>query len=343
MCQVKGWWDNLNAEWKETLKYMLENEYYDKTPNTPTPSHFKKIESFDFSNTQINSLDPLAPIISEGLFKADKIRLINTNITDVGLLAEAKRLFLVDISGTAVKDVSMLKHIEYLKCDNCKDLDFDSLRKLNKLVNVSLRSTSLTSLEIFENKKKLDELSILGSKVSDDEVLRFKKLRPEVNIDLRPDLSDPLERTMMENAKVDANASYQAGIELIKSGRTDLTDTPIGICLNASPACFDEADFLRYLKEVNYQFPGTLVNSNSEETISKTLEEMFENSDLYKWLGSYSSMLRNPDAHSIESYHQLLQMTKYSNITLKQVETALRKSSNYIIESKNGTLYVKRK
>ncbi|WP_156469938.1 WGR domain-containing protein, partial [Leptospira alstonii] len=105
-----GWWKNLSDAWKQALRDQFENK-----EKEPTFEKILTLERLNLNGTAISDLKPLETLLVEKKFKLEIIRLNDTSVSDLSILATAgKKLFSVDISGTPVKDVSMLKEISFL-------------------------------------------------------------------------------------------------------------------------------------------------------------------------------------------------------------------------------------
>lgn len=131
-----AWWNNLSEAWKQALRNQFENK-----EKEPTFETILTLEELNLNGTAITDLKPLEMLLSEKKFKLEVIRLNDTAVSDLSILAMAgKKLFSVDISGTPVKDVSMLKEINFLTADGCTELDFATVVKLKKLNRLSLRA-----------------------------------------------------------------------------------------------------------------------------------------------------------------------------------------------------------
>ncbi|EKR62511.1 hypothetical protein LEP1GSC036_1997 [Leptospira weilii str. 2006001853] len=131
-----AWWNNLSEAWKQALRNQFENK-----EKEPTFETILTLEELNLNGTAITDLKSLEMLLSEKKFKLEVIRLNDTAVSDLSILAMAgKKLFSVDISGTPVKDVSMLKEINFLTADGCTELDFATVVKLKKLNRLSLRA-----------------------------------------------------------------------------------------------------------------------------------------------------------------------------------------------------------
>lgn len=80
----------------------------------------------------------------------------------------------MDISGTPVKDVSMLKEINFLTADRCTELDFSTVTKLKKLRQLSLQDTKLNDLEFLHDFTELEQLNINGTPLTDEQIQKFQ-------------------------------------------------------------------------------------------------------------------------------------------------------------------------
>ncbi|EMF81132.1 hypothetical protein LEP1GSC188_3521 [Leptospira weilii serovar Topaz str. LT2116] len=108
-----AWWNNLSEAWKQALRNQFENK-----EKEPTFETILTLEKLNLNGTAITDLKPLEMLLAEKKFKLEVIRLNDTAVSDISILAMAgKKLFSVDISGTPVKDVSMLKEINFLTAD----------------------------------------------------------------------------------------------------------------------------------------------------------------------------------------------------------------------------------
>ncbi len=155
--------------WKQALRDQFENK-----EKEPTFETILTLEKLNLKGTAITDLKPLEMLLAEKIFKLGIIRLNDTTVSDLSILATAgKKLFSVDICGTPVKDVSMLKGISFLDADRCADLDFATVAKLKKLRELSLRDTKLNDLEFLHNFTELEQLNINGTPVADEQILKF--------------------------------------------------------------------------------------------------------------------------------------------------------------------------
>ncbi len=229
-----AWWDNLRDVWKQIFRDQFKDG--DKEPTFQT---ILTLEKLDLSGRPISDLKPLEALLTEKKFKLEVIRLNNTSVSDLSILAMAgKKFFSVDISGTPVKDVSMLKEINFLTADGCTELDFATLVKLKKLYRLSLRDTKLNDLEFLHNFTELEQLNINGTPLTDEQIqefhVRFKKNRLEKNkaasskrdplkLDIHPEIKDPLLRVLADNSDYNPELALEAGEKLLAQ-RTERKD-----------------------------------------------------------------------------------------------------------------------
>ncbi|NBW37235.1 MAG: WGR domain-containing protein [Cytophagia bacterium] len=174
--------------------------------------------------TDLSGLQVLA-VEAEKLGKKirlERVNLADTKVADISSLSQFKSLYSVDISGTRVRDVSSLKHISFLIADRCLNLDFKTLSELTSIRKLFLRDTNMNDLSVLFRLKKLEELHVLGTKFSDLDIKGFKKqfekqVRAPLQIDVRPDITDPNMRAFQENKNYRANIAVRAGDQLLSN------------------------------------------------------------------------------------------------------------------------------
>ncbi|EMM76869.1 WGR domain-containing protein [Leptospira santarosai] len=351
------WWNNLSDTWKQALRNQFE-----KNDKEPTFETILALEKLNLSNTAISDLKPLEALLAEKKFKLEIIRLNDTSVSDIGVLAMAKKkLFSVEISGTPVQDVSMLKEISFLTADRCPELDFTSVAKLKKLRELSLRDTKLNDLEFLHNLTELKQLNIHSTPLTDEQILkfliRFKKERLEKNktisygkldplkLDIRPEIKDPLLRALADNNDYKPELALEAGEKLLaqQAKRNDIKQIlkdMIEICDKQwrkylyikTPEGEKKYEFFNQ-SEKRFQYILESGDFSVPVSIASVADPIFEIVELipfiYKNKKKYKaySYIEDDSFIYIHAIQRIISQTKYHDVTLAQIEEAVKKSS----------------
>ncbi|EMY78704.1 leucine rich repeat protein [Leptospira weilii serovar Ranarum str. ICFT] len=366
-----GWWKNLSDAWKQALRDQFENQ-----EKEPTFEKLLNLEKLNLNGTAISDLKPLEALLSEKKFKLEIIRLNDTTISDLSVLAMAKKkLFSVDISGTPVKDVSMLKEISFLTADRCADLDFAALAKLKKLTELSLRDTKLNDLEFLHNCTELERLNINGTPLTDEQIEKFYKRfnmerlernkavsygREPLKLDVHPEIKDPLLRALADNSDYKPELAIEAGEKLLlqRAERKDINQVlkdMISICDKQwrkylyikTPEGEKKYEFFNQ-SEKRFQYileSGDFTTPVSITVVADPIAEIvalipfiYENKKKYKAFCT----IENDSFYYVGAIQKIIVNTKYHDVTIAQVEEAVKKSDyvEYKIKE-NGDVFIK--
>ncbi|EMN90336.1 WGR domain-containing protein [Leptospira weilii] len=364
------WWNNLSEAWKQAFRDGLESK-----DQNPTFEKILTLEGLDLSGRSISDLKPLETLLSEKKFKLGSIYLDDTAVSDVSVLAGAKRLFSVDMCGTPVKDVSMLKQIIFLDADRCADLDFTTVAKLKKLSKLSLRDTKLNNLDSFHNLTNLMKLNIHSTPLTDEQIEKFRtrfdqeiferyKTIPSkcvpLKLDKHPEIQDPLLRALAENADYKPELALEAGEKLLaqRAERNDIEQ----ILKDMIKICYEQWSKYIHIKtpegEKRYEFfnqsekrfqyildsgdfsvPISILSiSNPIAEIVTLIPIIYSNKKKYK---AYCT-IEDDSFYHVRAIQRIISKTKYHDVTIAQVEEAVKKSDyvEYKIEE-NGDMYIK--
>ncbi|EMN80473.1 WGR domain-containing protein [Leptospira interrogans] len=366
-----NWWSNLSDAWKQAFRNQFENK--DKEPTFET---ILTLERLNLNDSTISDLKPLEALLAEKKFKLEIIRLANTSVSDIAVLAMAKKkLFSVDISGTPVKDVSALKEINFLIANRCTELDFSTVAKLKKLRQLSLQDTKLNDLEFLHDFTELEQLNINGTPLTDEQILkfqiRFQKDRLEKNktvsygrdplkLDIHPEIKDPLLRALADNRDYKPELALETGEKLLaqRAERKDIKQILkdlISICDQQwrkylyikTPEGEKKYEFFNQ-KEKRFQYildtddfsiPISITSlSDPISEIITLIPSIYENKKKYKAF----STIENNSFYHVNAILNIISKTKYYDVTLAQIEEAVKKSDyvEYKIKE-NGDMYIK--
>ncbi|WP_061261901.1 hypothetical protein, partial [Leptospira interrogans] len=366
-----NWWSNLSDAWKQAFRNQFENK--DKEPTFET---ILTLERLNLNDSTISDLKPLEALLAEKKFKLEIIRLANTSVSDIAVLAMAKKkLFSVDISGTPVKDVSALKEINFLIANRCTELDFSTVAKLKKLRQLSLQDTKLNDLEFLHDFTELEQLNINGTPLTDEQILkfqiRFQKDRLEKNktvsygrdplkLDIHPEIKDPLLRALADNRDYKPELALETGEKLLaqRAERKDIKQILkdlISICDQQwrkylyikTPEGEKKYEFFNQ-KEKRFQYildtddfsiPVSITSlSDPISEIITLIPLIYENKKKYKAF----STIENNSFYHVNAILNIISKTKYYDVTLAQIEEAVKKSDyvEYKIKE-NGDMYIK--
>ncbi|WP_061246701.1 WGR domain-containing protein [Leptospira noguchii] len=366
-----NWWNDLNEAWKQAFR----NQFEDKDEE-PTFEEILTLEKLNLSNSAIFDLKPLEALLAEKKFKLEIIRLNDTSVSDIGILALAKKkLFSVDISGTPVKDVSMLKEVSFLTADRCSELNFSTLAKLKKLRQLSLRDTKLDDLEFLYNFTELYELNIHSTPLTDEQIqkfhMRFERAWFERNksasdeldplkLDIHPEIKDPLLRALADNSDYKPELALEAGEKLLeqRAERKDIKQIlkdMISICDKQwreylyikTPEGEKKYEFF-HQKEKRFEYildTGDFSTPVSITSLTDPIAEIvglipfiYKNKKKYK---AYETIENNSFYH-VSAIQKIISQTKYHDVTLSQVEEAVKRSDYVEYEvDEGGDMYIK--
>ncbi|EKR72225.1 WGR domain protein [Leptospira noguchii str. 2006001870] len=364
-----NWWNDLSEAWKQAFRNKFEDE-------EPTFEKILTLEKLNLSNSAISDLKPLEAFLSEKKFKLGIIDLSDTSVSDIGILALAKKkLFSVDISGTPVKDVSMLKEINFLTADRCSELNFSTVAKLKKLHQLSLLDTKLNDLEFLHDFTELEQLNINGTPLTDEQIqkfqIRFNKDRLEKNktvsfprdplkLDIHPEIKDPLLRALADNSDYKPELALEAGEKLLeqRAERKDITEIlkdMISICGKQkskyiyikTPEGEKKYEFFNQ-KEKRFKYILDTGDFSTPVSITSVTDPIAEIVGLipfiYKNKKNYKSIctIEDDSFYHVNAIQKIISKTKYHDATLSQVEEAVKKSDyvEYKIKE-NGDMYIK--
>ncbi len=286
-----------------------------------------------------------------------------------------KKLFSVDISGTPVKDVSMLKEINFLTADRCTELDFSTVTKLKKLRQLSLQDTKLNDLEFLHDFTELEQLNINGTPLTDEQIqkfqIRFNKDRLEKNktvsygrdplkLDIHPEIKDPLLRALADNSDYKPELALEVGEKLLAQSaeRKDIKQIlkdMISICDKQwrkylyikTPEGEKKYEFFNQ-KEKRFQYiletddfstPVSIMSvSDPIAEITSLIPFIYENKKKYKAFCT----IKDDSFYHVNAILEIISKTKYHDVTLAQIEEAVKKS-NYVEYKikENGDMYIK--
>ncbi|WP_061218823.1 WGR domain-containing protein [Leptospira weilii] len=367
-----AWWNNLSEAWKQALRNQFENK-----EKEPTFETILTLEELNLNGTAITDLKPLEMLLSEKKFKLEVIRLNDTAVSDLSILAMAgKKLFSVDISGTPVKDASMLKEINFLTADGCTELDFATVAKLKKLNRLSLRDTKLNDLEFLHDFTQLEQLNINGTPLTDEQIEkfheRFKKNRSEKNktasykrdplkLDIHPEIEDPLLRALADNSDYKPELALEAGEKLLAQ-RAERKDTN-QILKDLIAICDKQWRKYLYIKtsegkkkfeffsqsEERFQYILKSGDFTSPVSISVVVDPITEIVELIPFIyknkknyTSFNTIIKDDSFFHVRVIQRIISKTKYHDVTIAQVEEAVKKSDyvEYEINEK-GDMYIK--
>ncbi|ULH27800.1 WGR domain-containing protein [Leptospira weilii] len=366
------WWNNLSEAWKQALR----NQFETNKEKEPTFERILTLEKLNLNGAAITDLKPLEMLLAEKIFKLGIIRLNDTAVSDLSILAMAgKKLFSVSICGTPVKDVSMLKGISFLDADRCADLDFATVAKLKKLRELSLRDTKLNDLEFLHDFTELEQLDINGTLVTDEQIEkfheRFKKNRLKKNetasykrdplkLDMHPEIKDSLLRALADNSDYKPELALEAGEKLLAQ-RAERNDTNqilkdlIAICDKQwrkylyikTPEGEKKYEFFnqsekrfRYILETD-DFSAPISITSIADPISEIvglIPFIYKNKKKYK---AYQT-IKDDSFYHVSAIQEIISKTKYHDVTITQVEEAVKKSDYVEYEiNENGDMYIK--
>ena len=352
------WWNGLDPNWQRIFRVACEfprGKVHDTEPTEPVTLEkvlAAHIRGLNCLGLPITDLSPLAALDGKK-FSPELVFLENTKVTDVSSLARFKKLFSVDISGTPVADVSSLKQIRYLDADGCDKLDLASIAKLSNLKSLSLRKTGCSDLRPFSKLKELQELQVLDTPITDAQVRAFLKDR-KVKLDLRPDIADPLQRTLTERASYEPERALEAGDQLLarlkKGKQRDLVLEQMAELAAAAEGRYlysDRERFHRfsahaarygYMRRSGDLSPRRSVKDASAKEVAQLMLSVYKKKEIYD-----EANLERAAFFSAELFVRHLTASSFHDISLKDVEKAAVDSGLFAYKKSDGTMYVKPK
>jgi len=144
-------------------------------------AEMKSLFTLDVLQSQVADITPLAdhPALSE-------VVLCSTKVRDIApLYGYAERISYLDLCNTLIPDVMVLtrfKKAQKLKLWGLPIKDAELFAGMADLRCLDLRNTPVSSLRPLEKLEKLETLIVAETKVSKQEIVRFKKVRPTVNV-----------------------------------------------------------------------------------------------------------------------------------------------------------------
>ncbi len=164
----------------------------------------KTLEALTLDNTPVEDFSPFAKLTNlrslsqsgtsfsdpRQLPKLDprsngcNLNLANTMVSSLEWLDE-RNLDRLNLSGCPIEDFTPLRIIWIrfdLNLNNTSISDLSPLQSQREVRTIEIKHTNVTDPSPVEELKKLDTLYIAGSKVSAEEIRRFKKIRPDVAV-----------------------------------------------------------------------------------------------------------------------------------------------------------------
>jgi hypothetical protein len=141
---LRGWWYGLPAVWKDVLSRTAHISY---NPSKEELARVTNLDSVNFVNyVSVKSLEPLS--------KLPKLKVINgakSGISDLSPLKNHREITSLDISGTHVADISIVRSFQKLKilrADNSKVQHLDTLADLPSLSRIYADHANVTETEV---------------------------------------------------------------------------------------------------------------------------------------------------------------------------------------------------
>jgi Leucine-rich repeat (LRR) protein len=145
-------------------------------------SKLKKLENLNLTGTELTDLSVVPQF---KFYEYTSLFLSDTNVTDLSPL-KGKSFYSLFLRNTKIKDFSPLANIYVsetldLSGNEIADLEFFANLKFG-LESLKLNSTNVSDLTPLGSFAYLDYLEIENTNVSDEELEKFKKLRPDCNV-----------------------------------------------------------------------------------------------------------------------------------------------------------------
>ena len=194
------WWNSLPASWKNLLREQvtigdipnreqlheiafLKTLAIEENSNISTLkplSEFVRLTELAFSNTQINSLEPLRQLKTLRALICSR-----SPIRDIEPLSELQNLIYLDFQNTPVEDLKPLRNSIELETIKCSGTQVDDLQYLSALINLKQLecfNTDVKRLKPLRGLHQLEELRCYNTRISEREVEKFRDGHPDCKV-----------------------------------------------------------------------------------------------------------------------------------------------------------------
>jgi Leucine-rich repeat (LRR) protein len=199
---LENWWSLLTPEWKQIFRQATNIREENPTTEglhqmaklhmlsipagaritslTPVEILFR-LHEFNFSNTLIQDLAPLAKVRSLRV-----LRLPNNPIRSLAAIHSLSNLEVLDIQSTPIERLE-----EVLPFTNLKELNISgtpikrlkNIEGLQQLEKLSFYSTAISSIKPLESLPNLKKVQCYRTKLSPKEVANFRRIKPDCEVE----------------------------------------------------------------------------------------------------------------------------------------------------------------
>ena len=197
---LDSWWKNLPAGWKEVFSSYVNTddpptiEQLHKITNlteidinnnkkikTLVPlKELKRINTIDFSGTQINNLDPI-----QELTQLEHLEFSDNPVQNLDPVKDMTNLKHLEFKNTPVENLKPLYYLTKLEILNCagtqiKDLKY--LEYLNNLRVISFYNTKVKNLKPIGKLNKLETIECYNTRIPQKKIQKFKEIHPRCEV-----------------------------------------------------------------------------------------------------------------------------------------------------------------
>jgi Leucine-rich repeat (LRR) protein len=195
-----GWWQNLDAAWKEELLKQaglsgdpdkfglqaiagLEKVSIDQNPQIATVQpvlYLSRLKELRFSDTRVISLEPLS-----GMTWITALGFPKNPIWDLAPIGRLTQLKELDFENSQVEDlqpIMNLTNLEVLKMSGTPIKTLKYISGMKKLTVVDLYNTRISNMDVLDQLPSLKSVKIFNTKISEKKVSAFKMGHPNCEV-----------------------------------------------------------------------------------------------------------------------------------------------------------------
>lgn len=196
---LKVWWENLDEVWQNSF---AQNAEFKGTPDEELLHKIIFLETIGIRNKLINDLSPLSTLLSPTTIRLEQLpardltplknhislktlhisRMPVNDLTPLKNLTQLEHLVLSDTPLEDLEPVAWLKTLKQLDLSSTQAKNIKYLTCLKNLERLNIANTRVKRLKHLYNLEQLEELICYNTKISQREIEKFKRARPECRV-----------------------------------------------------------------------------------------------------------------------------------------------------------------
>lgn len=157
---------NIPIEFKDKVFEDLVRKEINKPSGYVYPSDLENIKELDFHNAHIEKLNGI-----ENMTALEKLNLSGTDIKDISLLKYLTNLREVNISNTSISDITALENSIYIRYLNLNKTEITTLEVIKKFEHIEKLYVSGTKISTIPNLNSLTELDLSNCNLTSNSFL----------------------------------------------------------------------------------------------------------------------------------------------------------------------------